>query len=250
MFSSSLLAIIEISLAAIVSIALVFVSAPYGRHFRPGWGASLPARWGWMIMEFPAWVVIGSVVLSQAKTIPLTTTLLLALWLTHYFYRVFIYPFLLTSPNKPFPLLLVGFAIAFNVLNASANGLGLVEQAKSNAAPELFAGRFIAGALLFAAGFLLHVFSDRHLRALRRQSRTEYQLPQSPLFSLVSSPNYLGEIVEWCGWAIAAWSPAALAFALFTIANLAPRAWSNHTWYRTAFPEYPKNRRALIPWVW
>ena len=250
MFSSANLAIIEIALAVIVAIALVFVSAPYGRHFRKGWGASLPARWGWMIMEFPAWAVMGLVVLCHPQQLTPTTALLLLLWMAHYSYRVFIYPFLLAAPRKPFPVLLVGFAISFNVLNASANGLGLVESAVAHPEMGIFNVRFLTGIVLFLVGFALHCGADRHLRMLRRASTTEYQIPQSPLFSLVSCPNYLGEIIEWCGWAIAVWSLAGLAFALFTMANLAPRAWSNHQWYRSTYLAYPKNRRALIPWVW
>jgi hypothetical protein len=63
----------------------------------------------------------------------------------------------------------------------------------------------------------------------------------------VSAPNYLGEIVEWSGWALATWSLAGLAFALYTTANLAPRALANHRWYRQQFPGYPPERRALLP---
>jgi len=61
--------------------------------------------------------------------------------------------------------------------------------------------------------------------------------------------DYLGEIVEWTGWAVATWSLAGLAFALYTAANLAPRALSHHAWYRARFPEYPPSRRALVPFL-
>ena len=68
-------------------------------------------------------------------------------------------------------------------------------------------------------------------------------------FELVSCPNYLGEILEWCGWALATWSWPGLAFALYTIANLAPRAVTHHRWYRETFPDYPPKRRALVPYL-
>jgi protein-S-isoprenylcysteine O-methyltransferase Ste14 len=66
----------------------------------------------------------------------------------------------------------------------------------------------------------------------------------------VSSPNYLGEITIWLGWALATWSLPGLAFAFWTVANLLPRARANHTWYRQTFPDYPAERKALIPKVW
>lgn len=250
MLTPAILALIEIFLALAAFITLMFISAPYGRHFRKGWGAAIPARWGWMIMEFPALAIIAVVIFMNSRAIHPMIMVFLALWEIHYLYRVCIYPFLLTSPEKPFPLMLTAFAIVFNVLNGYANGLGLIEKANIYTILWLADPRFIIGAALFAAGFLLHYASDRYLRILRKQSHAEYQIPQSNLFSLVSCPNYLGEIMEWCGWALATWSLPGLAFALFTIANLAPRAWSNHQWYRNKFQEYPQSRRALIPWVW
>ena len=45
------------------------------------------------------------------------------------------------------------------------------------------------------------------------------------------------------------WSLAGLSFAVYTFANLAPRAFSNHAWYREKFADYPRGRRALIPFV-
>jgi len=40
-----------------------------------------------------------------------------------------------------------------------------------------------------------------------------------------------------------------LVFFLWTAANLAPRAFSTHKWYLSTFPDYPKNRKALIPFI-
>ena len=64
---------------------------------------------------------------------------------------------------------------------------------------------------------------------------------------VLSCPNYLGEIVERAGWALATWAPASLAFFVYTAANLIPRARSHHQWYRKRFPEYPASWKALIP---
>ena len=48
-----------IGLAVVVFVALFFVTAPYGRHLRAGWGPMLPARLGWMVMEAPALLLVG-----------------------------------------------------------------------------------------------------------------------------------------------------------------------------------------------
>ena len=38
--------------------------------------------------------------------------------------------------------------------------------------------------------------------------------------------------------------------AVWTFANLAPRARSHHAWYHASFAEYPAERKALVPWIW
>ena len=85
-------------------------------------------------------------------------------------------------------------------------------------------------------------------RALRREHEG-YVVPERGPFRWITSPNYAGEIVEWLGWAILTWSPAGLAFAVFTFANLAPRALANRRWYLETFPGFPPERKALIPRV-
>ena len=69
------------------------------------------------------------------------------------------------------------------------------------------------------------------------------------MFERVSCPNYFGEILEWLGWAIATWSPAGLAFFVWTVANLTPRAIAHHKWYKDEFENYPDERKALIPFL-
>jgi steroid 5-alpha reductase family enzyme len=96
---------------------------------------------------------------------------------------------------------------------------------------------------------ILNISSDSILIDLKKQNGNSYKIPQKGLFRLVSSPNYLGEIIEWSGWAIATWSLPGLAFALWTAANLVPRARSNHQWYKKEFTDYPESRKALIPFI-
>ena len=75
-------------------------------------------------------------------------------------------------------------------------------------------------------------------------------MPHGELYRWISCPNYLGELIEWAGWAVATWSLPGLGFAVWTAANLVPRARANHRWYRSHFADYPNERKALIPGVW
>jgi 3-oxo-5-alpha-steroid 4-dehydrogenase 1 len=227
----------------------MLVTAPYGRHLRAGWGPTLPSRLGWLVMESPA---VGAFLLFYARgenrgaPVPLV---LLGLWQVHYVNRTLVYPFRLPGRGRSMPLSIAGLAFAFNVLNAYLNARWISEFGHY-AADWLTSPRFLAGAALMGAGFATNLWADGVLRRLRGPSAgADYKVPRGGLYEWVSCPNYLAEIVEWTGWAIAAWSPAGLLFALYTAANLGPRAVANHRWYRETFPDYPSDRKALVPFV-
>jgi protein-S-isoprenylcysteine O-methyltransferase Ste14 len=238
---------LEIALAVVTFVALRFITAPYGRYGRTGWGVTVPARAGWLIMESPAVVLFAAVFFRPGPAAGRVALLLLAMWQCHYLYRAFAYPFLLRGGAR-MPLLVVLLAIAFNVLNASINAAWI-------GAPGRYPGdwpadpRFVLGAVLFFGGLALHVWADRSLRRLRAAGTGGYRIPYGGAYRWVSCPNYLGEIVEWSGWALATWSLPGLAFALYTVANLAPRAVDHHAWYRRQFADYPNDRRALLPFL-
>jgi steroid 5-alpha reductase family enzyme len=150
--------------------------------------------------------------------------------------------------GAPIPVVLTLMAITFNVLNAYINARW-VSHLGDYRTDWLLDPRFLAGAALFLGGLALNIGSDRTLRRLRRPGESGYRIPYGGGYRWVSCPNYLGEIVEWFGWALATWSAAGLAFALYTTANLAPRAVAHHGWYRERFTDYPTGRRALVPYV-
>lgn len=220
---------------------LFFINAPYGRYYRQGWGPSLSSRVGWVIMESPSVFLFAAVWLANpAFGDPLVVALGL-LWLTHYVQRTFVFTALIKG-GKPHAVLTVGMAIFFNVLNAAGNAGSFTARG--------FDLPFFVGAAIFLGAMALNLHSDHVLRNLRGPGETGYKIPTRGAFAWVSAPNYLGELLEWVGFAIAAQTLAAWAFAAFTFANLAPRAVANHRWYRETFPDYPKSRKALIPFVW
>ncbi len=234
--------------APVVFTLLFFFTAPYGRYYRAGWGPTITARAGWMVMEAPALLVIGLVVLSSGQHPGALTLLLLGLGEIHYLYRPCVFPLLMRGSSKRFPLLLVVFAFIFNSLNGYANGMFLAWTGLG-AMGGIARLRVGVGVALFAAGFLTHMWADRGLRRLRGPGEIGYKIPRGGLWEYISSPNYFGEITQWCGWALATWSLPGLAFALFTIANLVPRAWANRRWYLETFDDYPRERKSVIPFV-
>jgi 3-oxo-5-alpha-steroid 4-dehydrogenase 1 len=228
---------------------LLLRPAPYGRHGRAGFGPLLRARLAWILMEAPSPLGMILLFLLGQRTSDLASAVFLALWLCHYGYRAFIFPFLLPATSRPMPAVVVASGACFNVVNAYLNGMWLFFLASPRPAAWLASPRFALGTLFFFCGLLLHVLADRELRRQRAAASGSYVVPRGRLYRLVSCPNYLGEIVEWSGFALAAWSPGGLVFALWTAANLVPRAIHHHRWYRRQFPDYPQDRRAVIPFL-
>jgi 3-oxo-5-alpha-steroid 4-dehydrogenase 1 len=234
------------SLAVVVFLALLFVAAPYGRHFRRGWGLAINNRMGWVIMEAAAPLVFAICFFLGKNEITITTLVFLGLWEAHYIHRAFIYPFSLR--RRPMPIAIVAFGLFFNTVNGYLNGRYIFTLSPGYANGWLGDPRFLVGVALFITGFIINRRADRILRNLRQGG--SYRIPHGGLYRWVSSPNYLGEIIIWSGWAVATWSLPGLAFAVWTAANLAPRARSNHAWYRQHFKDYPPERRALLPGLW
>jgi len=138
----------------------------------------------------------------------------------------------------------------FNLGNFGLNGRYLFSTSGGYPTSWIYDPRFLAGFALFLTGFITNRWADRVLQNLRLPGETSYKIPYGGLYRWISCPNYLGEIIEWSGWALATWSLPGLAFAIWTFVNLAPRAIANHAWYHQNFADYPKERRALIPGLW
>jgi protein-S-isoprenylcysteine O-methyltransferase Ste14 len=197
-------------------------------------------------MELPAVLTITA--LYATGTITLVGTVFLCIWQLHYIQRTFLFPLLMRG-GRGTPVLIVLFSVMFNMMNGWVNGWWLYHRASYDIS-WLWDPRFIAGLAVFIAGFIINLHSDHVLRRLRKPGETGYKVPMAGLHRFVASPNYFGELLEWTGWAILTWSWAGLAFAVFTAANLVPRAHVHWKWYRSTFPDYPAERRRIIPFIY
>lgn len=233
--------------AALAAAALLFVSAPYGRHTRGGWGPQMDTRLAWVVMESPSVLWFLAVYFAGAQAWSVAPLVLLAVWQAHYVQRAFVFP-LKFRPGGRTPVTVVAMGFFFNLVNAYVNARWVSEFGEYTAA-WLWDPRLWLGVGLFAVGYKINRWADAVLAGLRRPGETGYKIPRGGLYELISCPNYFGELLQWIGWAIATWSLAGLSFAVFTAANLVPRGLSNHRWYREKFAEYPRGRRAVVPFL-
>ncbi len=237
-------------LALAIFITLFFFVAPYGRHSRSGWGPALDNRLGWIIMEAASPLIFAACFILGSNTVTITELFFLGLWEAHYIHRAFIYPFSLSSGDKRMPVVVISLGILFNGVNAYLNGRYIFTFSAGYANQWLADPRFVSGVVLFLIGFVINRQADHTLRNLRKPGESDYKVPYGGLYRWISCPNYLGEILTWIGWAVATWSLPGLSFAVWTIANLVPRARAHHAWYRAHFSDYPTQRKALVPGVW
>ncbi len=238
-----------IALAVLLFPIQLKVAAPYGRHAKSTWGPMINNRLGWMFMEVVSplallyWMFSGAPALSPALYV------LAGLWVLHYINRSIIFPLRLHTRGKRMPLAIVLSAVFFNLGNGFFNGYWWGYLAPAYPAHWLYDPRFIGGAALFLAGVWINHKADDMLIALRKPGETGYKIPRGWLFRYISCPNHFGEILEWCGFALMAWNLPAFSFAIWTAANLIPRAVAHHRWYKGHFEDYPRERKAVIPGI-
>ena len=167
--------------------------------------------------------------------------------------QVFIFPLLLKGKSR-MPLSIVAMGATFNTLNALMQGgwLFYISPAERYPVEWLVSLQFICGTIIFIAGFFINLQSDNIIRGLRKPGDTKHYLPKGGMYNYVTSANYLGEIMEWIGFAILSWSAAGAVFALWTFANLVPRANTIYKKYKIEFKDEMEGKRLkrVIPFIY
>lgn len=185
---------------------------------------------------------------------------LVLLFTGHYVHRSLIYPFKLkkNKAERTFPIEISIMAFTFCIVNSILQCRSILYftdyEEKSEDQFSKFLSRnlirLLYGAGLFAFGMWTNISHDYHLFEKRNEKEDQgYVIPEYFLFKYISCPNYFGEILEWIGYALMANTISAWIFVFSTFSNLFPRALTHHKWYRNKFEYYPKNRRAIIPFI-
>ena len=242
-----------LAMAVVVFVSLYFVTAGYGQFRTKQWGWSIDNKVGWTLMEAPVFFVMLAIWGASGWNRHIPEIVLLGLFLLHYFQRSFVFPLLLKGKSRmPIAIMLMG--VVFNVINGIMQGGGLYWYPNPDfqeGAAYLLRWNAILGVFLFITGLCVNWHSDYVIRHLRQPGDTRHYLPQRGMFRYVTSANYLGELMEWIGYAFAAATPVAWVFPIWTAANLVPRAHAIHKKYRAEFgDEAVGKRKRVIPFVY
>ncbi len=240
--------------AVVVFLCLLKVEAGYGVAYTKKWGPAVNNKLGWILMEAPVFFAMLWLWLSSDRRGDTVLVVMALLFLFHYFQRSFVFPFLIKGKSV-MPLSVILMGVTFNTLNAYMIGGWLFYVSPVDyygGVSWLMSPMFIVGCVIFFVGMAINWHSDYIIRHLRKPGDTGHYIPRGGMFRYVTSANYFGEFLEWCGFALLTFSAAGAVFALWTFANLAPRARKLHQRYEREFgDEYKRlNRKYILPYIY
>ena len=253
LYQFNIFLIVMSCIAVVVFVSLFFVDAGYGKFYDKKWGPAINNKVGWVLMEAPVFIAMLVLWLCSDRRDDLVRLAFLFLFELHYIQRSFVFPFRLRGKSV-MPLSIILMGVTFNVLNALMQGGWIFYLS-----PDDYYGRewltspnFITGFLIFLIGMYINIQSDDIIRNLRKDGDSRHYLPKEGMFRYVTSANYFGELVEWIGFAILTWSWSGAVFALWTFANLAPRAARIYERYKLEFGNQlnTKKTKRIIPFIW
>lgn len=105
------------------------------------------------------------------------------------------------------------------------------------------------GILLFMLGTFGNFYHHQVLASLRTNDDKEYKIPKGGLFDLVICPHYLFEVLGFIGIFFISQTLYSFCFTLGTIVYLIGRSYATRRWYLSKFEDFPKDVKALIPFV-
>ena len=238
-----------------VFIALFFVQAGYGKFQKNSkiWSILvIPNKIAWVLMECPVFIIMIIFYLythKKDRNINTGTLVCYLLFQFHYFQRSFIFPLLIKGKSK-MPIVIMMMGAIFNTCNGILQGNWLFNISSETLYDHLLkTPLFYIGVTIFFSGMIINIHSDHVIRTLRKPGDTNHYLPQKGMYRFVTSANYLGEIIEWTGYAILTQSISGVLFVFWSIANLVPRAFSIYNLYLKEFGTEVLKKKRIIPFI-
>ncbi|KAI5444003.1 hypothetical protein KIW84_012579 [Lathyrus oleraceus] len=163
----------------------------------------------------------------------------------HYFKRVFESLFV----HKYSASMLLDSAIPITVSYFMSTITMIYTQHLTKEFPEPSINLIYPGIMLFLIGIIGNSYHHFLLSKLRGKGEKEYKIPKGGLFGIVICPHYLFEIIEFYGMFFISQTLYSLCFAIGDTFYLLGRSYATRNWYLSKFEDFPKNVKALIPFV-
>ncbi|KAL5720419.1 hypothetical protein ACHQM5_013088 [Ranunculus cassubicifolius] len=106
-----------------------------------------------------------------------------------------------------------------------------------------------AGVALFLLSTIGNFYHHTILAKLREKDDKGYKIPKGGLFNILICPHYLFEILAFVGICFISQTIYPICFTAGTAIYLTGRSYATRRWYLSKFPDFPKDVKALIPFV-
>lgn len=101
----------------------------------------------------------------------------------------------------------------------------------------------------FAFFELMNFLCHNELKNLRKPGTTERGIPKGYGFGFVSCANYFWETLVWLTYSVFTGCATSYVFLLFSFYQMTEWALKKHKRYREEFKDYPRGRKAIIPFL-
>lgn len=201
------------------------------------------------LVSFRPWILYGSQ--SESKELSNTAFIALLCWSVHYLKRILETIFVHRFSHGTMPIRNLfkncGYYWGFCVYVAYH-----VNHPLYTPPPAIFTYLGLAGFILCEIGNLsIHLL----LRNLRPPGTTVRKIPMpdsnpfTQLFNFVSCPNYTYEVGAWISFTLMTFCLPAGLFTLAGFYQMAVWALGKHRNYKKEFSNYPKGRKAIVPFL-
>ncbi|KAK7268625.1 hypothetical protein RIF29_21327 [Crotalaria pallida] len=140
-------------------------------------------------------------------------------------------------------------AIIITLSYFSSAATMIYAQHLSKGLPEPPINLLYPGVVLFLVGISGNFYHHYLLSKLRGKGEKEYKIPKGGLFKFVIGPHYLFELIAWYGVSFIAQTLYSFSFSIGSTFYLAGRSYATRRWYLSKFEDFPKDVKALIPFV-
>ncbi|WKA01820.1 hypothetical protein VitviT2T_020079 [Vitis vinifera] len=105
------------------------------------------------------------------------------------------------------------------------------------------------GILLFLVGISGNFYHHYLLSKLREKDEKSYKIPRGGLFHQVICPHYLFEILAFIGVSFMSQTLYYFSFTIGTALYLLGRSYATRKWYLSKFESFPREIKALVPYI-
>ncbi|GMI80512.1 hypothetical protein like AT5G16010 [Hibiscus trionum] len=244
--------VIAASVFTLISSAILGVLEAKGTHLKYSkfFNASssispkVPSRVGMLFFYTPPFLV-GVASFWHFPNGDLRFLLLKSAITIHFFKRIFEVNFIHKFSGEMALDTMITVLVGYLFLSSSL----VYTQILNQGLPEPSIDLKCCGVVLFLVGICGNFYHHYLLSKLRTKGGKDYKIPKGGLFELVICPHYLFEIVGFMGISLISQTLFSFSATLGCAVYLGCRSYVTRRWYISKFDDFPKEVKALIPFV-